>query len=127
MTKHVTLFSLKFVTFLFGLAFSVLGTNLANAEGIPSPAENAEFRDQAVKHAQEALAAGKQGDAEGMVTHIRASRAVAKEINSEINGSKIQRASGHLMKSWARAKKDDIDAASEHAEGAIKEFGTMSF
>ncbi|MGH7774358.1 MAG: small metal-binding protein SmbP [Candidatus Binatia bacterium] len=60
---------------------------------------------EALKHAQEAVAAGKQGDAAVLVEHAEEAQKQAIMAQKEFTTFKLQEASGHLAEAITEGKK----------------------
>ena len=75
---------------------------------------------KAVKHAEEAVAAGKQGDAAVLVEHAEEAQKHAIMAQKEFSSFKLQEASNHLTEAINHGKQGHADVATTHAEAALK-------
>ncbi len=102
--------------------FVVFGAGNVMAGEYDSAATNPKHLAESIAHAEEAIAAAKADDAAGALAHLTASLDSMKEINSEANAPKLQKAGGKLRVAWAHAKqavkyakKGDEAKAASHA------------
>ena len=75
---------------------------------------------EALKHAEQAVAAGKQGDAAGLVEHAEEAKKHAIMAQKDFSSFKLQEASGHLAEAITAGKAGQADVATTHAEEALK-------
>jgi hypothetical protein len=94
----------KLLALIFAASFVLFGAGSVFAGEYDSAASNPKFLEEGIKHAEEGIAAANSGDAEGALAHIKASLDSLKEINSEANAPKLQKAGGKLRVAWAHAK-----------------------
>jgi hypothetical protein len=102
--------------------FVVFGAGNVMAGEYDSATTNPKYLAESIAHAEEGIAAAKADDAAGALAHLTASLDSMKEINSEANAPKLQKAGGKLRVAWAHAKqavkyakKGDEAKASSHA------------
>lgn len=110
----------QLLSFIFA-AFLTLGASQVMAGEYDSKATNPKFLAEAIAHAEEGIASANAGDAAATLAHLTGSLDSLKEINSEANAARIQKAGGKLRVSWGHAKKavkaaekGDNDKAQSH-------------
>ncbi|MEE9423941.1 MAG: hypothetical protein V3V18_03060 [Methylococcales bacterium] len=94
----------KLLALIFAASFVLFGAGNVLAGEYDSATTNPKFLEEGIKHAEAGIAAANAGDADGALTHIKASLDTLKEINSEANAPKLQKAGGKLRVAWAHAK-----------------------
>ncbi|HFD11010.1 MAG TPA: hypothetical protein ENJ32_00865 [Crenotrichaceae bacterium] len=131
----------KLLPLIFAAMFIVFGTGSALAGEYSSKETNPKFLAEGIKHAEEGIAAANAGDAAGALAHLTAALDSLKEINSEANAPKLQKAGGKLRVAWAHAKqavkfakKGDDAKASSHmgkiagsAQKGLDKLKTLNF
>ncbi len=86
----------------------------------PPPGAEPPEQAKVLKHAEEAVAAGKQGDAAGLLEHAEEAQKYAIMAQKEFSSFKLQTASGHLAQAITHGKQGDAVVATTHAEEAVK-------
>ncbi len=89
---------------VFAASFVLFGAGNVMAGEYNSKESNPKFLEEGIKHAEEGVASANSGDAQGALDHLKASLDALKEINSEANAPKLQKAGGKLRVAWAHAK-----------------------
>ncbi len=90
----------------------------------PPPGVESANQGKALEHAKQAVAAGKQGDAAGLVTHAEEAQKYAIMAQKDFTSFKLQEGSGHLAEAITEGKKGDAKVATTHAEAAVKALGS---
>jgi hypothetical protein len=90
----------------------------------PPPGVESAAQGKALEHAKQAVAAGKQGDAAGLVEHAEEANKQAIMAQKDFSSFKLQEASGHLAEAITHGKKGDAAVATTHAEAAVKALGS---
>ena len=90
----------------------------------PPPGIESPNQAKAVEHAKQAVAAGKKGDAAGLVEHAEEAQKYAIMAQKDFSSFKLQEASGHLAEAITHGKKGDAVVATTHAEAALKGLGS---
>lgn len=75
---------------------------------------------EAVKHAKEAVTAGKQGDAAVLVEHAEEAKKHAIMAQKEFSSFTLQNAVKHLDEAITEGKNGDAKVATTHVEEAVK-------
>ncbi len=107
----------KTLAALVAVTLSVFG---AGAYAQKPVAPESKEQHEALTHAEQAVAAGKQGDAAGLVAHAEEAQKHAITAQKEFSSFKLQEASGHLAEAITEGKKGDAKVATTHAEEAVK-------
>jgi|GEM_PF-5086803 len=94
----------KLFSLIFAAAFIIFGAGNVLAGEYSSKETNPKFLEEGIQHAEAGIAAANGGDAAGALAHIKASLDSLKEINSEANAARLQKASGKLRVAWAHSK-----------------------
>ncbi len=111
----------QLLSLIFVAALLTLGAGNVLAGEYDSKETNPKFLAEGIAHAEEGIAAANAGDAQAALDHLKAGLDSLKEINSEANAPKLQKAGGKLRVAWAHAKqalkfakKGDDAKASDH-------------
>lgn len=94
----------KLLSLIFAAAFITFGTSNLFAGDYDSKATNPKFLAEGIAHAEEGIASANAGNAAEALAHLTAALDAIKEINSEANAPKLQKAGGKLRSAWAHAK-----------------------
>ncbi|MGH8537127.1 MAG: small metal-binding protein SmbP [Gammaproteobacteria bacterium] len=113
------------MTYKKTLAALVAGTLTAFGAGaydvtVDSVAHKSPHQVDALKHAQEAVAAGKQDNAAAVVEHAEEAQKHAIMAQKEFSSYKLQNAAKHLQEAINYGKQGDAKVATTHAEEAVK-------
>ncbi len=111
------------MTYKKTLAALVVGTLTvfgASAYAQQSVAPESPHEAEAVKHAKKAVAAGKQGDAAGLVEHAEEAKKHAIMAQKDFSSFTLQSAANHLDEAITHGKQGDAKVATTHAEEAVK-------
>lgn len=96
---------------LFGSQFALAAED---AEGV------AKGIDDTIKHTEMALESAEQGNADGVIEHVREARQHVKEITGDTIAARTGRASGRLRMAGVYAKKGDMNAAKQALTEALE-------
>ncbi|MGH8523260.1 MAG: small metal-binding protein SmbP [Gammaproteobacteria bacterium] len=113
------------MTYKKTLAALVAGTLTAFGAGaydvtVDSVAHKSPHQVEALKHAEQAVAAGKQDNAAALVEHAEEAQKHAIIAQKEFSSFKLQNASNHLTEAITEGKQGHADVATTHAEEAVK-------
>ncbi len=113
------------MTYRNTLAALVAGTLTAFGAGaydvtVDSVAHKSPHQVKALKHAEEAVVQGKQGQADLLVEHAEEAQKHAITAQKEFSSYKLQNASKHLTEAITAGKQGDAKVATTHAEEAVK-------
>jgi Small metal-binding protein len=111
---------MKYKNTLAALVVGTLTVFGVGAYAQQSVAPESPHEAEAVKHAKEAVAAGKKGDAAVLVEHAEEAKKHAIMAQKDFSSFNLQSAATHLDEAITAGKAGDAKVATTHVEEALK-------